>query len=172
MSAKDKSCFFASFKNRLNGNISFWIGLSLSPAHSLTKKMHRSARSLFDFFSHKTKFEPSVSGSNNRLDVRLGDKALKDNVESPAHAGLNTASRLIEDGGELIRLPMTWLKTITVNWPIYLICGSIICLAILFIYCKVRRSSPRSSMHQLVEMATVMAQRSVPPMIVQPSEKK
>ena len=94
-------------------------------------------RGLFNLFSHKTIFKPSVPGANSQLHVRLSD--------SPAHAGLKAASKLIEDGGDFVRLPMTWLKNIQANWPIYLICGTIICLSILYLYCMIRRYFYRSS---------------------------
>lgn len=124
----------------------------------------RVIRALIDFFSHSTEFKPTISGSNSRLEIQLGDAAMNLNSNSPAHSGLKTASKIIEDTGEFVRLPMTWTKNMMNNWPIYLICGAIICLSILFLYCLIRRylvrsSSSSSTVHQLMELATVMAHR-------------
>jgi hypothetical protein len=123
----------------------------------------RVARGILDILSHRTIYEPSVSGSHSQIHVNLGDKALSKENDSPAQAGMKAASKLIEDGGDFIRAPMTWLKDMQANWHIYMVCAAIICFCILFFYCLVRtylarkRNGTTGFPAQFVDMALCMA---------------
>ncbi len=123
----------------------------------------RLPRQVVEFFNHKTIMKPSISGAHSAVHVAIGDSALKKTIDSPAQAGLKVASQLIEDGGELIRTPVKWIKDIQANWLIYIICAAIICLSILFFYCLAQRYIARKQnvktgfTSQLVDMAKILA---------------
>jgi hypothetical protein len=123
----------------------------------------RVPRQLVDFFSHKTILKPSASGKGSRIQFGIGDSALPKVIDSPAQAGLKTASKLIEDGGEFIRTPFKWIKDIQANWLIYVVCAAIICLTILFFYCMVQKYFARKQnvktgfTSQVVDMAMILA---------------
>lgn len=127
----------------------------------------RIPRQLVDFFSHKTIFKPKITGANSQVHLAIGDTALPKGVNSPGQAGMNTASQLIEDGGEFIRTPFKWVKDMQANWLIYVICAAIICLCVLLLYCKGRRyfgsksTSNTGFTTQLADIAMIMAKKQV-----------
>lgn len=68
----------------------------------------------------------------------------------------------MEDGGELIRTPVRWIKEIQSNWLIYIVCATIICLSIFFLYCMAqrhlgkKRNSSCGFTSQLADLALTM----------------
>ena len=127
------------------------------------KNLTRRHRQLIDFFSDKNIYKPSISGSNNRINMPVADAASSKGSDSPGQAGRRVAGQLMEDGGELIRTPVRWIKDIQSNWLIYIVCATIICLSILYLYCMVRRhlgkkrNSTSGFTSQLADLAFIMA---------------
>ena len=133
--------------------------------HSIgkNKTVVRVARQLAEILNHKVILKPSVSGSNSKVDVSIGDMALPKVVPSPGQAGIQVAANLIHDGGELIRAPMKWVQDIQANWITYIVCAAIICICILFFYYTIRtylarRINGNSGLtSQLADIASTMA---------------
>jgi hypothetical protein len=127
------------------------------------KYLARPRRQLIDFFSDKNIYKPSISGSNNKINMPVSDAALANGIGSPGQAGRKVVGQLMEDGGELIRTPIRWIKDIQANWLIYIVCAAIICVSVLYLYCMVRkhlgkrRGSNSGFTSQLADLALAMA---------------
>ena len=50
----------------------------------------------------------------------------------------DTASKVIESGGDIATAPVTWLKDMQQNWLMYMIAVAVILSTITFLYCVLR----------------------------------
>lgn len=76
--------------------------------------------------------------------VLVGDSAMKHAKVSAVHEAIESAAKttgkVIENGGELFSMPVTWLKTMQQDWLTYMIVLAVILTVIAIFYCTCCRS--------------------------------
>ncbi len=65
--------------------------------------------------------------------------------ESPVQTAFQTASKIIENTGDIITAPAMWLKNMQANWHIYLLATVVIFTVIAVLYCAMRFYVVRSA---------------------------
>ncbi|CAF5014576.1 unnamed protein product, partial [Rotaria socialis] len=99
------------------------------------QQQHRFRRAWINFFSDETKTEVSAkggssinsSGNNGDLNEKGSDRWL--------NMVKNQTGRVMQGGTDLILTPVNWLTNLTNNWPLYLVCMTIIMCLLAFFYC-------------------------------------
>lgn len=123
--------------------------------------MNRFRRQFIDILNTKTIFRPNLAASNSQVYMVLGDEAMRKMEQSPGQTGREVIGQVMKGSGELVLTPITWIKKMQTNWPIYLICGTIICLVGLYLYCaisnRLRRS--RNSSEILTGLASAISHK-------------
>ncbi|CAF3452504.1 unnamed protein product, partial [Rotaria sp. Silwood2] len=67
------------------------------------------------------------SGNNGDLNQKGSDRWL--------NMVKNQTGRVMQGGTDLILTPVNWLTNLTNNWPLYLVCMTIIMCLLAFFYC-------------------------------------
>ncbi|CAF3189518.1 unnamed protein product [Rotaria socialis] len=107
------------------------------PVDDQQPQRHRFRRGIFNFFSDIKKHDAS---GNIGSSVIVNDNVNDAESNKAKYAWLSMAksqgSRLMQGGTDLALLPVNWLTNIVNNWPLYLICITIIMSLIAFLYCS------------------------------------
>ena len=136
-------------------------------------QIDRFRRHLIDIFGTHSVNTHTISGSNNQINMPSGRAELTKMDDSPGQKGRQLVSDVMGTGGELVRTPLTWIKEMQANWLLYLACGAIICLSILYFYCVISRylNRKRNVHKDLLTLATIMEKRSPNPTPTEPNQR-
>lgn len=123
---------------------------------------------VFDFNSSKTVYKMNVKEFGKYIKMLIGDKLIGPSTNTAVEEVIKTvgqtASKIIERGGNIITAPATWLKAMQQNWLTYMIVIAIILSTVTFLYCAsccyLNRAKTYASNCNLVELAKVISERS------------
>ncbi|CAF5095536.1 unnamed protein product, partial [Rotaria magnacalcarata] len=108
---------------------------------SIADQQHHQFRGgLFNFFSDinqpqlTAKHGSSINTGGNTDD--LNGKG----TDPWLHMAKNQTGRIMQGGTDLILTPVNWLTNLTNNWPLYLVCMTIIMCLLAFFYCSCKAS--------------------------------
>jgi hypothetical protein len=108
----------------------------------------------------KTKYSMNIKGDAKDIEINIGNTAIKAATDTAVQELINTASKVIESGGDIITAPAVWLKDIQQNWITYMVVTAII-LSILAFFCYsfcfyFNRKKNSSFNNNLIELAKII----------------
>lgn len=97
----------------------------------------RLRRFLFHIASADTQYH-QTAGRGGKVHFSLTDSVTSKPMETPIHTAMQTASKIISSGGDLITAPAIWLRDMQKNWVVYVVAAAVIMFSILLIYFAIR----------------------------------
>lgn len=117
----------------------------------------------------KTLVDPVIKGSGSHNQINLGDSVMKlanntTAVQNLMNTVRQTASRVIESGGDIITASGAWLKDMQKNWLSCITVSAIILSILAFFYRSFRsylnRKNSNASDSSLIELANIISSKS------------
>ncbi|CAF2889398.1 unnamed protein product [Rotaria sp. Silwood2] len=96
----------------------------------------RFRRALINIFSDTNEKKVSANhGGTINMDSTHSNTSIKE-ADHWLSMIKNQGGHIMQGGTDLVLTPISWLTTITNNWPVYLVCITIILSLLAFFYCS------------------------------------